>query len=360
MKRYLFVIAMLMITVWSCENKIDNGQEVTPVEEEFVTLPISVTGEILTMTDMPLTKSDDNRAIYLIQVYTALENDSYDWDTEDGLSPYAYGVFTDLSKASIKLNPNLTYHFVASCFKDLLEPDGLEITNIGCIVTKTQSNAFDLMGSLRLDEIDINMFIYNSEYFTVPFVDFYGWAGTKDEGIKRGFDFYYSEIAGFKPSQNSSVLFDMRRCVFGYRFEVDNLDKMGGSISVEVNPVFASSDYGNFVIKLTSSKPFSESTTPFLKSRTPFPIPSGPERFIWRSYVNNINTEYSEEVPLKITHITNDGAENVIYNGMITFTRNMKKLVSIHLEEAESVAAPMGVTFEAAEMIDDEPLIIGR
>ncbi len=354
---------LLLFSFWSCNKPEANP---TPIEDdEYITLPISVTGEIVNISEMPMTKSENQTDVYLIQVFISQENDSFNTDAESGFSPYAYGVFTDLTKASIRVNPKLTYHLVAQCFRGLEIPVDLNSIFIGCRYFKSGSNVFSFDENIMYSKDDnTNEFVYSNFYFSVPFYDGYGHVA--GEGLdfwweSQNYDFYYSEIAAFRPSENSTISFDMIRCVFGLRCEVDNLSEfVDDHVFIEINPQFAKSGYAANSIDLFKDFPVYDGVNVFFKTRFPRFVQSGPEKEIWRNYVNH-RAEYSETMPVIITHHRHGGQEDeIIFNDMITFTRNCKKVLTIHLNpETESkTISSLNVDFESVQMKEEAPIYI--
>ncbi len=94
MKKILSILAILTI-LSSCKDLLSDVNN----KEDLIEVKLSLTGEV-TVKEEPLTKAFDSNDLIAIQVY------------QDG-SPYAYGLFDDISNLNIYLHSGESYSFKA-------------------------------------------------------------------------------------------------------------------------------------------------------------------------------------------------------------------------------------------------------
>ena len=84
----------------------------SPVQEakEYL-VPIKMAGEILEIEEGPLTKAGENNDLYGFQINSKKAG-------ETSYSPYAYGLFDDISDVKVKLISGAEYEFVCTMVRD--------------------------------------------------------------------------------------------------------------------------------------------------------------------------------------------------------------------------------------------------
>lgn len=352
MKRVLFALAVLLPVFWSCDKSVDNFEE--QKEDEYITLPISVKGEILTTSEMPLTRTSDSKEIYIIEVF-------YSSNKEGKYSPYARGVFNDISSTSIKLKKNLFYSFRITCHRSPLND------------IRTTGNGYRVL-DLSFQELhnksfnsgwggffNNNDFVYSQDSYDGFYCDGFGRLGLPfraysdalNPTLVYNLDTYSSYLIGFNPSENTSIDFYMTRIVYGFRFEVDNLSE--GTLEIEFGPHFGS----GFQITLTPMNPQYESYSLFYQLQGLSFDDKALTDYTWK-----IREDYFYSPKLSIIFIDESGNSFPVYSGdSIPFTRNKMKVINIHLDqEAGSEEVPMGmsVKFEEAPMVEESPITISQ
>ena len=103
----LFIAAFCCLFITSCE-KMSNVAE---IEKELMTIKLSCIGEISDIITTPLcSKVSDSEDLCAIQVHTI--------DANGNATPYAYGLFDNLSDVSITLVDGVQYRFKALYLKN--------------------------------------------------------------------------------------------------------------------------------------------------------------------------------------------------------------------------------------------------
>ena len=134
--------------------------------DDLISVNLSLSAEVLTI-DEPLTKSGESNALLGIQVY------------QNG-SPYAYGLFDDISSMHIYLHSGKDYSFKAQYIKNgkellpLLTMDSGDpcYMNSGSLHTSSDGDyweGYSILGSIRHLGSNVYYFIPNSTGYGLPF-----------------------------------------------------------------------------------------------------------------------------------------------------------------------------------------------
>lgn len=310
------MIAFAMLFV-SCSNELQEEQS-TP---KTYTVSLGVKGEILDVIQTPLTKSGENNNLYGIQVYstnTPDDNNSY--------SPYAYGLFDDISNISITLLDGYYYRFVCTMVlngKNILRHNvgkyyypffnfsdgGTSIEN-GFKIT-TQTRLYDLEGGCTS--------LAAKEYY------------------RPNTDRYYGEILGFQPTTNSTINIEMKRTVFGVKFIAAGLTE--GNLKIVMN------ETPELYINSTDAKHEIE------------------DIFTFSNVDDAFNKEnYSEDIKTSIYWEKADGTEvPIAVNYTLTFTRKMMHTVRINLAGTSTKGeSPISITLEDGTLGTGKDYTIGE
>lgn len=99
----------------ACSNEVDEVIQEEPQSPKEYTVSLGLTGEIVDIEETPMSKAglDNVDDLYGIQVYSKAENDA-----NAPYTPYAYGLFTDVSALNIKLLAGYKYQFKATMVVD--------------------------------------------------------------------------------------------------------------------------------------------------------------------------------------------------------------------------------------------------
>ena len=301
----LLSISMLYLVSCNKEPQLEKGPN--PLE-----VSLNFGGEIISSYDMPLTRSSSPDDIYLIQVYYTPGGSTHN-------SPYAYGLFSNVSNLSITLYTTYSYSFKVYCFKEAADYYGYGHLYQG------------YTGTLLTESDVINAFTYSTEKeINEPVL--YTSAGK----ISYFFDEYYCESQDFSPSEsNKSLNFNMLRMSFGYKIDVENLNK--GSLRVNIG--------NRDKITLTPDNTTFETIARFYNA-TPI------ESYIWQNL--DSNNDFHQEVDISLTRISENGTEDVIATDKITFNRNMKKQITITLVPTSTeISGGFSFSFEEGDMGND-------
>ena len=94
MKRLLFLPLLVLCLSGCMMEELDKESPVQEAKEYLV--PIKMAGEILEIEEGPLTKAGENNDLYGFQINSKKAG-------ETSYSPYAYGLFDDISDVKVKL-----------------------------------------------------------------------------------------------------------------------------------------------------------------------------------------------------------------------------------------------------------------
>ena len=202
----------------SCSNDEEEPEIVTTPKEYTVSL--GLVGEIVDITESPLTRATSND-LYGVQVYSYPASKTIDRGTYpsagsgDGITPYAYGLFDDVSKMTVKLLEGYKYDFVVTMVVDgktKISHDSSCSYSLPFLV-KTNNNA--LATELT------NSFAYSPFY---KFRDLGKDCVRNADGSNTyKADIYYGELLDYAPQVNGTPAVDMKRMVFGLKFIADGL-----------------------------------------------------------------------------------------------------------------------------------------
>lgn len=100
--------AAALLPLCGCDEdeEISGSVSETPETGEYIDVRIGLGGDLITVSEDPLTKAIDTDDITWIQIYDS-----------DG-DPYAYGLFDDVSDITVSLKAGETYSFEASTVID--------------------------------------------------------------------------------------------------------------------------------------------------------------------------------------------------------------------------------------------------
>jgi len=178
----MVLLAVLMSTkLTSC-----NNNEPTPYdqEEKYITVGLGCTGDILDITNSPLSRAAETD-MYEIQVYS-LEN----VNGETRTNPYAHGEFNTLDGVVIRLLEGQDYKFV-----------------IGITIGYGK-------------EFNNTEFTYSTSYDCHP------------SDISISFEGFYGELAQYTPKESNKVNIETKRVSYGANFIAEGLTEGVLNISI--------------------------------------------------------------------------------------------------------------------------------
>lgn len=309
------LIGMALLAIVLCANftgcsKNDAIPESEEVKEYIVSLGVG--GEI-SITESPLSRADMNKDLHGIQVYSCPNTKN-----STTYTPYAYGLFDDVTSLKIKLLDGYKYKFIVTTVINGKD-------RINWIGNNKYGNPFSCYGKSDGSDVEImNTFKYTStEYF-------YGlgrgnsWSDIENTFVERpNLDRFYGEYLDYIPKENDSLIISMKRASFGVKFVADNFTEGILTISMEDAP------------KITIA----------------YPSESFYDVFSFYYTESAYQTDnYSETVLTSISWEKNDGVSIPLGNYNITFKRN--KLTTINIKIVEKIINN-GIGIQLDEELED-------
>lgn len=302
-----------MLSIVGCSSN-DAEPQVIPdpgsAKEYIVSLGFS--GEITDITESPLTRAATDN-LYGIQVYSMPAN-----GTE--YKPYAYGLFDDKTKMTVKLLEGYKYKFAST----MVVNGKNKIFYYG----EGYSAPFYTNSSIPND----NTFKYSSSESMFYISDGYADLGTKS--YKRpNVDRYYGEVSNYTPSENGKVSINMKRVAFGVKIISEGLTEGSLKITLEDAPDM-------FII---------------------YPTTDSQDIFTFKNVYPKGNTwtadDYSETIPVSVSWEKADGALVPLVTQDITFKRNKLTTITVKVKD-NSVNNGVDITEDKAEMEQGDNIMI--
>ena len=317
MKKILLSLSAILTLLFSssCTEEVSMDEN-TVDNEEYVTVNIKLGGEILNVTQEPMTKGLTSNDLTAIQINEVVVND-YEEEV-----PYAWGLFDDVSNISVKLKKGSKYDIEATTVIDGkvilgFSSDGyydpFYLSNGSTFVT----NIMDVSSTSRFPRLA-------SSYVQIK----------EDQNIMYNFSkadkYYYTNV--FVVEENSDISFDMKRVSSGLKIIANNL--IEGSLLVE------SSDFSN--IEINPGEEYDEIYT----------IP-------WD--IKGIKDNWSRDdckvsTMMTFTYQDASGEKNQIASQKIEFTRNKKTVITVNIPDDESIDTQKNAIKVS---LDDTPMVDG-
>lgn len=318
MKKIL-ILMMVALAIAGCSN--DEEPQVAPnpepLKEYIVSLGFS--GEITNISESPLTRvaTDD---LYGIQVYSMPTN-----GTE--YKPYAYGLFDDKTKMTVKLLEGYKYKFASTM-----------VVN-GKSKVSSSGGGYSFPFYADGPTANNNAFQYSSSKSFDPFIykgDMGGTVNNLYVAYKRpNVDRYYGDVTGYTPSENGNVSINMKRVVFGVKIITDGFTEGVLKITLKDSP------------DMNIQYPNTETQDIFTFSNS--------------EYFANHNAwtsdNYTETIALSVSWEKLDGAIVPLVAQNITFKRNKMTIITIKVKD-NSVNNGVDVSQDNTSMGDGENITI--
>lgn len=208
---YLFLIGVLFSCGGSGEDELNPEEPDVNGEPKEYIVSLGMTGEI-EVSESPLLGRASSDDLYGIQV------NSKTW-TSISYSSYAWGIFDDKSKMKIRLLSGYQYNFQATVIKN----------------GKKLIYSNDGLYSAPFYNLFTNEFSYEGAMSGVQ----NGMVSLEPQGLQYhhpNIDRYYGEVEDYTPTENGSILIDMKRVVYGLKFVADGLTEGKLKISVVGSP----------------------------------------------------------------------------------------------------------------------------
>ena len=319
------MLSMLSLAT-SCETSSAlPEQPTTPTEPEYVTVSLGVDFVDLDVTYEPLTRAQESKDVYGIQVYSAVpSSDKYDWQ------PFAFGVFDSTDNLTINLLKGYEYKFVAAMIKDAKEKliwheywdndeyvDNYEYfySTISDNFTYGISDAGSTLG-------DGHTFLPTSGN---------GWGNYHHPNVER----YYGELEGYTPADNGGkAKIQLKRTSFGAKYIAKGKNANNGTLEILMDGA------PQLNLNLAESNQISEIYT-FEHVRD-----------AW------LEDNYSETIPVMLRLVRDDGTIVPLGTHNLTFKRNATTVVNINTDDC-SESSGVGVEFiDSGDMPDGDEITI--
>lgn len=323
MKKKLLSMFSILLLLSSCSTQ-DEPALAPPVDAKTYTVSFGLAGEITSITDSPLTRAISND-LYGIQVYSTPDS-SYAGGAYQSEKPYAYGLFDDKAKMSIKLMAGYKYRFVCTMIVNAKS----RLPNWGSYYNVSP---FNISGNNSQTEFSI--FNYSTDNYFHSLQN--GYTGLSDSigsfyGYRPNVDRYYGETMNYVPTKDSTVTINMNRMVFGAKFVAEGLESGKLFIQMQDAPL------------LTLEAPNTEVQDIFTFSNVSYPGLDDP---MTGKYV-----DYSEDISVSINWLNADSVKVPIASQNIRFTRNKLTTIKVRVQDS-TMANSIGIITE------DKPMAVG-
>lgn len=286
--------------------ELDNESPVQEAKEYLV--PIKMAGEILEIEEGPLTKAATNNDLYWFQINSKKAGGTH-------YSPFAYGLFDDISDVKVKLISGAEYEFNCAMMRD----------------GKNKIEGYDNYYYAPFYMDKDNKFVYSiSESKSV----YNTWSDLRngDSYAIPNIDRYCGKIEGISPSTTTSISINMKRSAFGLKCIAEGLTE------------------GELKIRLVYGSCFSPAMS----------IKAGGELFVEDIFTSDGLWDDSFDIigylcTLEVIHIHSDKTEEIIVNESMTFKRNKKTIVTIKINKDANDTGTKGVDI----VLDDTPMTDG-
>ena len=306
----LFAVLMC-VNFASCSNENDTP---STEEQEFYTVKLGWDGEILDITEEPLSRTA-TADLYGIQIYSTPNKDLAEGETPIWTA-YAYGLFEDPSNISANLLKGYKYKFVATMVKDGKNKLG------------AYSSPFMLVGNAT----------------TIPGTDFNYASHPYFNGLGNGYTFttngqyyhfnsdrYYGELVDYDPATSQIATIPMKRTAFGASFVAINTVSKTGKLEIMMQSApkmeieFVAGEIDEFWAK---------------------------DIFTFYDVAAAYATDgYTETIPVTFNWHRDDGGTIPLGTHNITYKRNRNTIVTIKIKNAGTDEA-VGFSIAGTEQVE--------
>ena len=312
---YLFLIGILFSCGGSGENELNPEEPDVNGEPKEYIVSLGMTGEI-EISESPLLGRASSNDLYGVQVYSKTTGTEY--------TPYAYGLFDDQSKMTIKLLEGYQYKFIATMvvngknkivarYNKFTSPFGL------CQMNDSElKNTFEYSNDIYFDGIELSYaYIYISE--------------DKNTFRYPNIDRFHGNTSGYVPETGGRVTINMKRVVFGVKFIAEDLTE--GKLKINIK------DAPELHIK------YGENT------ETEDVFTFGNKNGNWT------DDNYSETIPVTVSWEKADGAIVPLVSQDITFKRKTLTTITIKVKDS-SVNNGVEISQEPGDLIPGDNITI--
>lgn len=308
----LFVSTLFFFSCSSSNDEIETP--IQPENEKYFQVPIGFSGEILNITESPLSRTGEAKDWYAFQVYSAPEDGSQEY------SYYAYGFFDNKKDMIINLKEGYKYKFDVCMVVDGSEKvHSFSLVNAGWA---TIGNSFMISSEEHV------RFMYEG-YLYIRYSS--GTYTEADTFNRPNVDRFFGRTTDYIPTEGGSVDIDMKRVSFGAKFVAKDFTEGSLEISVEGAPMIKlEASEGNEVEDIISFNNLESAFT---------------------------NNDYSENIPVNITWVKTDNVRVPIASEAIDFKRN--RLTTIEFIVKENTSSNTFSLNANETMVEGETVEIG-
>lgn len=323
--RHFVFAAIAMIACAACQEK-NITPDVPAQDQEVYTVQLGFGGE-WDVTYEPLTRGNDNNDLYGIQVYSA---PNVEGENSTTWTPFAYGLYDDVSNVSISLLKGFKYKFEAKMYVDGKDELSIDTTRLS-----GGQYPFFLRGLNGAAYATFsNEFSYSAAVFLLFMNTGAAWqidcCGNSDIYEHPSAESYYGELEGYVPeeSNNDKVKIHMKRTSFGAKFIAQGKLATAGQLEINMN------EAPLILIDLADEKQHDDIYS-FDNVKAAYDYKTG---------------NYEEDIDVSINwyYQTEDGSTVTVPLGThtITYKRNATTVVKINLENTNVEG---GIGFELME-----------
>lgn len=249
----------------------------------YITVSLGFTGEAPNITTTPMSRANEAKDWYQIQVYSCPIGQSY-------YTYYGYGFFDNTDNMIIKLKEGYQYKFEADMIVDASKKIGqFYLYNSGWT---SIGNSF----YFSTDE-HIRYLGEGNVLMSKPYATYY----------RPDVDRFYGITEGYIPSENGSVSIDMKRVAFGAKFVAEEFTSGSLEIQIDQSPTktlkCADGNVAEWIVSFYSTA---------------------------SAYRND---NYSENIAVNIIWVKDDGVRSPIVSENITFVRNHKTTIEFKVND---------------------------
>jgi len=311
MKRFALVgiLAIGGLLLASCTEEAVQTEE--PVKTHIVALQLG--GEILDVSYSDLTKGENDKDLYGIQVESRVAGETGNY------SNYAYGVFDSLEGLTITLLEGKEYKF-----KAMLVKEGKERLMYYDYSGGYSAPFFHQGTSYGVTPIGTSFTYSSSEY--LPYESYLVDKVYLQEGsyYHPDVDSFYGEVDAFVPGSNDAVTIEMKRTVFGLNVIAEGMTE--GKLSVQME-----------------SAPSKEIVYPGTGLDEIFSF--------YNVFLAWSSTDYKESIIVSFFWVKENEEEVLIASQSFDFYRNKKTTITVQVVD-QNPTAGVSVSLESVPMGD--------
>ena len=296
----LFVSALFMV---GCSSSTEDIIELdTPKEEKDIQVSIGFSGEILNITESPLSRGEEGTEVvknwYAFQVYSKPksstdEGGTEEGGTEEGYSYYAYGFFDNTDNLKINLKEGYLYKF-----------------DVCMVVNGSEKVKYFSLVNAGWASIGNSFYISSQEHVRDMYKGYLYLQNPNNTFNRPNVDRFFGRFEDYEPSEEGSVTIDMKRVSFGVKFAPQGFNEGSLEISVEGAPILElAAGEGTEIEEAISFNNLEKAYT---------------------------EDNYSENIPVNITWVKEDGARVPIASEPVSFKRNIKTTINFEVKDSSS------------------------